>query len=184
MFNLHCSMTENDYYNFNLVFQKLPSNRKNMLRGMFIVPAAWFFVFMLYGLVSYKGFNLNYSVYGGIIFLVLSVIWILLYKPLIRLTLKSNIKKMKKMGRLPYNPESDTVFENESFTEEGSGYKCEVKYSEIERIVVAENGYICLFTDVQRAHIFKFDCFKDEAERKDFIDFIKEKTGKEVIYLK
>ena len=184
MFNLHCSMTENDYYNFNLVFQKLPSNRKNMLRGMIIVPAAWFLVYMLYGFVANKGIDLVYSTIGCIIFLIVSVIWILLYKPLIRLTLKSNIKKMKKMGRLPYNPESDTMFEDESFTEQGSGYKCEVKYTEIERIVVAENGYICLFTDVQRAHIFKFNCFKDETERKAFIDFIKEKTGKEVIYIK
>ena len=95
MFNLHCSMTENDYYNFNLVFQKLPSNRKNMLRGMIIVPAAWFLVYMLYGFVANKGFDLVYSTIGCIIFLIVSVIWILLYKPLIRLTLKSNIKKMK-----------------------------------------------------------------------------------------
>ncbi|MBR5307510.1 MAG: YcxB family protein [Clostridia bacterium] len=84
---------------------------------------------------------------------------------------------MKKHGKLPYTAESTVEFYDDKFISRSENKTTEMPYTEVENVCDNTNHAIYIYTDVQTATIIPYKCFRDDSEREDFLNFIKQKVN-------
>ena len=98
------------------------------------------------------------------------------------LSLKFQIKAMKKSGKMPYSAEAVMEFGEKTFTETTPENKSELKYSSIERVSIVGGKLIYIHINNLMAYLLPFEAFESVDEYNRFFDFIKTKVDVVDIY--
>ncbi len=175
MFELSYKLTDKDYIDFNEyhLFNST-SGKKSLWLIRCIFPAVSL-VFILYHLAT--GYDPLTLIIEVGLFAIISVIFFLLSKKLLLISLKQNIKRLRKDGKLPYIPEAKLTFGDEQVVDEGPKTSTTIKYSMLERFCETETFFYIYFSSAQ-ALIIPKSAFSDGDEIEHFVGFIKEKIAK------
>ena len=98
------------------------------------------------------------------------------------MSLKRQIKSLKKSGKMGYSPESVAEFYDDCFVETTPDNKVEHKYSAVERISIVDNKVVYVHINNVMAYILPFSCFKSEEQYGNFLTFIKTKCANIDVY--
>ena len=98
------------------------------------------------------------------------------------ISLKFQIKTMKKSGKMPYSAEAVLEFDENSFTETTPENKSELKYSCIERVSIVGGKIVYIHVNNLMAFLLPFEAFENVEEYNRFFDFIKTKVSVVDIY--
>ena len=171
-FQYKFKLDEQDYYEFNRYHMDNAPQMKKQLRFLrFLFPV----LIMLIGVFLH--FTLEISPVSYIIWGVFAVSWIVFFKRIANYSLKINMKKLKKDGKLVYDKDVAICFYDENFTEKSVESESTFKYSMIEKIGVSHAG-IYLYMGALLAHIIPKSVFESEAEFDELVAFINSKVNK------
>ncbi len=175
-YQFEINMTDKNYYDFNKwCMFNLPANKKANLRGRLWVPVIFMF-FLLLDFITGK--ELEYIGFGFVLYAVVSIIWILVFKYLVLGILKMKIKGIKKSGKLLYSKVANVQFLEDSIIEVTDKKRIELLYTAISDIAIDKGKSIYIFENHISAIIIPFTVFKTDEEREEFINFINEKSNK------
>jgi hypothetical protein len=167
------TINEDDYYEFNKYHLYNSPYSKRRMMFLRIFPPVVFIAIAIYMGPS-MGFKVvSYMIYT--IFFTMALVHFLFYKKSMNRTLKRNIKKLRKTGRLHYESEITYEFLEDTFIETTHESESVTKYSMIERVSTGPSAFY-LYTSVQVAHIVPFRVFANDSEREAFFSFIQSKV--------
>lgn len=172
MYQFKYALNESDYFEFNKFHMfNSPSGKKNIIMLRVFLPLL--FVIML--LVSFSDYeDKKEFIYLCVGYAIVSAIWCFIVKPLYFIILKSNLKRIKKDGSLPYGKEVSIKFDDECFIEDTDQIETKIQYSKVERIALGYAIYI-YFSAIQ-ASIVPFSAFENNREREEFLSFLNSKV--------
>ena len=171
MFHFSFTLSEQEYLEFNLYhLYERPENRKRLYRQRFLYPFVWLMAMLVIDvLLSFAfAFIISLSV-------VVALLWVLFYKKLSIRGLKEKMRRMKKEGKLPFEPINEISFNEDKFTVKTENKESVISYSCFERVIPAKNA-LYLYYSVMQAYIIPYSVFSIEKEKTEFYDFICEKV--------
>ena len=174
MYEFKFSLSDNDYLEF-LKYNSFnnPLNKKVMLIFRFSFPIIAL-LFVIYFMLDWESFFSKNKIIYNMFYIIFAVVWVIAYKPFMVLSLKWQLKSMKKHGKLPYNKETVLRFDEDSYTETTPQTEVKTKYTNIERIVKSDK-FICFYINSMQATIVPLSIFKSEEYSNYFWDFINTK---------
>lgn len=174
-FRFDISLTDQDYFDYNIfMLLKSPYN-KNMILTFRIIVSAFFAIIPSIPLLSNE-FSTG-TIVGIILILTVIVLYNIFFSKSFARTIKSNMKKQKKKGKLSYTPLSNLEFYDDKFVETSPLNKTEQSYAAIERISIVENRVIYIHENSVVGYIIPRTCFNSPEEFVNFIEFIKTKNS-------
>lgn len=170
-FKFQISFNDNDYLEFNK-FHLLRSpygekSRKSMKSMLTVMLAAFALISLIF-----NGFSLSSLLYIIPLFVIWLLFWLFMDKFLIS-TVKTQLRQMKKSGKLPYSQSSILEFYEKGFVEITESNKTELKYTAIERISIVDKKYIYIHTNSIMAYIIPYSVFESDEQRSEFFVFLK-----------
>lgn len=174
MFRLCVHLNEQDYIDFNL-FHNIASDKGkqifNLLRAIVsLLPVA---VALL--TVLFDGFDEDSGLFL-FIYILLSVGVFLLFRPIHIHSIKGTVKRLKRVGRLPFSSDAVIVFHEAVFTEETATNKSECAYSLIEQVYLVNDSIFYIYVNSVQAYLIPVSTFENEMQYKEFIKFIEQKS--------
>lgn len=174
MFEFKIALNDDDYLLFNQYhLLNSPMGKRNLKYFRLIIP---FFCFLVVVIFSLAESDFLLVLNEAIAMTILSILWIVFSKKIILKSMKKNIIKMRKDGKLPYsNEEAILRFDDESVHEITPSTENKMKYSMIEKIAVTEKAIYIYFNSMQ-ACILPVIAFSDEEKKQKFLRFINMKA--------
>jgi hypothetical protein len=174
-YQLDIHMTEEDYLQFNL-FQslELPDSKKAIRRAQLTLLGVVAAVLVLYiWVVGWTTFSIVYVP----VMCLLTTIYLADYKKRVARNIRSQIKRLRKTGKLPYDENSRIEFYEDRIVETAASSRVEKGYEALERICVLEDRYIFLFTSCVAAYILPVPQVKAQIDMQEFLDFLSGKCN-------
>ena len=180
-FNLECKINDEDYYKYNeFVILRSPYGKKSM-------AALRLAIVIMLGLFSVMAFVMNGVTKGTLIALIptagLILIMQLALNPIMKSTLKKQLKALKDSGKPTYSEKSHIEVYDDHFVETDADGVHKVRFASVERVSVIKDKYVYVHVSSSNGYIFKADCFEDSEQLAAFTDLLKEKC-KEINYYK
>jgi len=173
MFQFNYTLSEKDYYDFNEYhLLNSPMNKKGILFYCILLPV------LLASMILF--FWLRYQNFIQILIMIiaasiLSALWILfLLKKLLLLNMKSQIKRIKKLGKVVWGVETAVSFGEEFISDISELGESKFKYSVVEKIAVGKTA-VYVYIEALRALILPFPVFESEEQKQEFLSFINNK---------
>ena len=172
-YQLHLSMTEEDYLNFNY-FQTMESEQgkrmlmKSRLLLLVIMAAAVLLMVIIIGLDSFLIPYVSLMV-------IITVIYMAFYKKIFGRNLRKQILKTKKAGRLPYEPDVEYEFYEDKVVAIAPETRTECSYRQIERICVVGERYIYAYNSSVSALVLSVPQICQQVNEAEFLQFLTEK---------
>ncbi|MDO4170016.1 MAG: YcxB family protein [Lachnospiraceae bacterium] len=172
MLEIQFHLTDNDYITFNEYhMQHSSSYKKVLLFNKFFGSVVCLVLIVLFFIFSD---DLLIIITEAIVLGALSIIMIMRAKNRMRRNIEKQIKAVKKDGRLPYEPDGKLVFTDEEIIEITSDYESRTNYSLIEKICITDEA-VYIYTSSVQACIIPNTSFQDEAEKEQFLTFLRTK---------
>jgi|GEM_PF-6973640 len=111
----------------------------------------------------------------AIMFLIISVIWIIGIKSILVNDVRAQLNRSNKWGEVPIGKTITLTFESDYFVEITKEIETKVKYAGVEKVVDYANQ-VYLFIHPNVAFIMPLSIFSNQVQRFAFLDFIKEKA--------
>lgn len=176
-YELKCKITDKDYIElneFNILHTK--ELKKAYNKEHFLIPVLTVILCIAF---LYIGYNNSQTAWlGSIIYAVIGVLWLILYRKLFRYKLKRQLKMAQKANRKLFSPESVAQFFDNRIVKIGGEQKYEIGYSAVKRIAVLADRIMYIFTDTQNTVVVQLSVFDNVEEKNEFFDFIESKTVK------
>ena len=179
-FKFNVRLTDKDYLDYNAFWLlKSPygkmqvSKVRKMIYVIFSVGALLILLLTGMSIPSYISI-------GALV--VLCALFQLFANKFFMLSLKFQIKTMKKSGKMPYSAEAVMEFYENTFTETTPENKSELKYSVIERVSIVGGKIVYIHINNLMAYLLPFEAFENVDEYNRFFDFIKTKVNVVDIY--
>ncbi len=173
MYEFQIHLTEQDYDEFNDHYlMHSPLNRRTVHIIRLLVPLAFACVLVFYAL---QGEDLTGLIVRGVLFAIVSVVLGYAVWPIQRSVMRHGIRTMKKRGTLPFDEEAVVRFDADAVTQTTSNAESKMKYERIERVETGKTA-VYLFINAVQAYIIPFTAFSPDAQREDFLAFIREKA--------
>lgn len=174
-YQLKLSLTEEDYLAFNQYHSLQSPFGKKMVRksqiffvcAMIVLAAL---IFLVFGRTTFA------MAYAGALGL-FTIVYLLLFKKIIKRTIKAQIKQIKSASKLPYDPESTLEFYEDTLVELAAGKRLEQSYGVLERICIWGEDYIFLYSSSVNAYILPMAQVKAQVDVAAFMDFLSQKCG-------
>ena len=162
LFQFQIHVSEQDYIDYNAFHMfRSPYGRK-VMRGLRIFSAVAFGgIALLYLVVALAG---NGGWFGTALFLTMLVVFEVSLVPFMRASMKSNLKRMKKTGKMPYSPSAELVFCEEYFMETTEFNQTKLQYSAIERISIVDQKAIYIHVNNVAAYLLPFAAIASAEE--------------------
>lgn len=175
MYKFDFKLNDADYFEFNKFHvNSATSNKRAVLMIRLFLPV----VLLIILLLRYLKEDIILMISMLISFTFVSVLWVLMIKPLLFLFLQINIKLLKMDGKMPYAKEVSVCFEDDQCIEITEIAESKIRYSAIEKIGIGRNAVYLYFGAVQ-ALIIPFFAFADEEQKRTFLEFIRSKIKAE-----
>lgn len=175
-YRFHIHMTDEDYMEFNRFWQYQTPDGKKIVRLTRLLVFSIFWMAMGIVLVL-EGFTLL-TLIIDVALAITSVVYQLLLKSILNMSLDRRIKKLKKSGKNLYSPESIIEFYDDYFLESVEENQSKRMYSGVERVIVAEGKTIYIREGLASAYIIPYSCFESEEQYREFVAFVKVKFAK------
>ena len=173
LFQLNIYLSEEDYLDFNKFhsFESMHGKKLiNKTRIIFvlamIILAALFLLVM--GLTT---FSITYAA----LLLLFTLLYMVFFKKILTRNVKTQIKRLKKVGTLPFDPVSTLEFHEDKMVEITALQRTEQSYSIFERICVVKDRYVLLYKSSVGAYILPVTQIEAQLNQEDFIDFLSQK---------
>ena len=173
-YSFNVLLTDQDYYEFNKFVTFQSRHGKKEIKKMRLYLVVLFAVLALLFLVL-EHFSMN-GVYSAVGYLVGLLIAQALFKPLMHLILKMQIKMLKKGGKMPYSPQAEMTFTEEGFSEFTSEHKTEQIYTAVECVSVVEGVAIYVHINKLMGFLLPEKVFESKQQLDEFITFLKTKV--------
>ena len=174
-FRFNIKIDDKDYLNYNIFWMIKSPYGKNQVISCRIMITVICSIFAFISLYT-KDFS------RIILTLVIFVLFQILLPKFLSLTVKIDIKNLKKKGKMGYSPTSVMEFYEDSFVEITPENRIEQQYSSIERISVIDDKIIYIHVNNIAAYILPLSCFESKDLYDSFVDFIKTKCPVADIY--
>ena len=173
-YTINVSLTDNDYLDYNIFWMLKSTYGKKQLMKCRVIIFLIFALSALFVLITGDGSVGNF-VFIGLMVVMLALFQIFMPCFYMR-TIKSQLKTLKKSGKMAYSSEATLEFTDEMFTETTSDNKTEQKYSCIERVSIITDKAIYIHTNNVMAYLIPMSSFTSAEELRSFIDYIKTKA--------
>ena len=176
-YSFNVKLTDEDYLLFNDFALKnsdigKKTDRMSKILIILIMLVAGVNVFLTRGIDGT-------SVTTAVILLAIGVLFCLFSKKFNTKFIKAHTRIMLKgKDKKPYTPDSVLEFYDSCFKEISPDNKSEINYSAIDKISAVKNCYIFLFLDGIRGYVVPVDCFENETQEKEFLDFLSARCNK------
>lgn len=173
LFKLNVYLTEDDYFAFNQ-FHSVESihGKKTIRKTRFLFCVL---IVILAAMVLLLGRRMKYSLIFVAVLLLFSLLYMMFFKKLIVRSVKSQIKQLKKMGKLPFDPASTYEFYEDKMVETAPSGRVEQGYQTLERICVVDRRYVLLYKSSVVAHILPMAQIEEQLNIEEFLTFLKRK---------
>lgn len=172
-FKLDITLTEDDYLAFN-TFNSLESShgkkqlRKNLLKlAATLVLIAALCILMI-------GWNIYSAIYAVFVGLFIPI-YVFLCAISIKRRLKANIKQLKKIGKLPFDPVSTLEFYEDKLVDIAPSTRTEQTYDALERICIVRNQFIFLYCSSVAAYILPITQIEAQLDKDEFLAFLSQR---------
>ena len=180
IFKFNVELSDKDYLDYNIFWTlKSPYGKKQMMQYRIILTV--FFVVISFVFLCGGRFSID-SFIGIVPYWIVFVLIQLGLNAFFKWVLKGQVKSLKKSGKMGYTPSSTVEFYDDHFIEISAENKIEQKYTAVERISVVGDKVVYIHVNNVMSYILPFDCFESEAQRNDFLEFIKSKCENVKIY--
>lgn len=177
-YQFELTLTEEDYIAYNQFHAfESPLGKKQMKKNKLLLGG--FTAVLIVALGLHIGRNTVFAIYTAVVTLYLAV-YLLFYRKIAMLLLKRQIKRMKKQGKLPYEPVATMEFYADRFVEIASSRRTEQNYSSIERICVVPDRFVLLYLNTITAVILPISQLRQQTQLEGVLDFLSEKCPGEV----
>lgn len=173
LFNLNININENDYLSFNNFHSFESVHGKKLIR-----KTRFFFILTMVILAALVVLILGWTTFSVVyeaLLLLLTLLYMLFFKKLLTLNIKAQIKRLKKMGKLPFDPVSTLEFYEDKMVEITALQRTEQSYSIFERMCVVKDRYILLYKSSVSAYILPVSQIKEQLNQEDFLEFLSKK---------
>lgn len=177
-FNIH--LTEDDYVAFNQFHsfetpqgKQLIRNSRMILTLVMAVLAALFLI-----VDGFTSFSVTYAVVLGLF----TVFYLTMFKKIMNRNIQKQIQKLKKTGKLPFDPVSTIEFHEDRMVEITASRHTEQRYDAMERICVVGERYLFLYYSSVGAYILPIPQIRAQAAPEELLGFLMQKCGKVEYY--
>lgn len=176
MYTFTIQLTEEDYIRFNVAhFFNSPMSKKNKFTMQYITPLLMLLLAPLAALFLHRSTGVPpvfvYAAFGIAILL-----YMIRFKNFINSTIKKNIQKMEKSGKLPFDKNSTLTFSQDQITDVSEKGETKIYYTALERIDQDDNAFYIYHSTIQ-AFIVPFRVFASLDEQSQFYSFIQSRIG-------
>lgn len=172
-YQFHIQLNDQDYLEFNKFIMYRSAYGKKQIARLRILVSVIFLAGMLVTLAM--GDTPFHFLFAIIEWAVLLVGFQLCLKPFYNVILKSNIKRMRKTGKMPYSSESTIEFYDDYLVEADGETKTERKYSSVERVSIIEGERVYFHINNIIAYIIPYTAFESAEQYREFREFVKKK---------
>lgn len=174
-FELNITLTEEDFFAFNLFHALESKNGKKQLMKARIFLISWMIVLaaLILLVCDCSPVSIAYAVIVGLV----TLLYMLLYKKVAKRNFKVQIKRLKKTGKLPFDAESKMEFYDDRLVDITADTRVEESYTAIERICVVKNQYIFLYNSSVAAHILPIPQIQKQLNQEEFLRFLSSKCS-------
>ena len=173
LFQLNINLSEDDYLDFNKFHsfesmhgKKLINKTRIFFALAMIILAALFLLVM-----GFTTFSITYAA----LLLLFTLLYMVFFKRILTRNVKTQIKRLKKVGKLPFDPVSTLEFHEDKMVEVTALQRTEQSYSIFERICVVKDRYVLLYKSSVGAYILPVSQIKEQLNQEDFIGFLSQK---------
>ena len=175
LFKLNLNLTEDDYLNFN-TFHTFESayGKKTVIktRIMFILIMALLEVYIIFAFGP-TPLGIGYAA----LLLAFVVLYMVFFKKIVTRNINAQIKRLKKIGKLPFDPVSTLEFYEDKLVEVTPSSRTEQGYGVLERICVVKDRYILLYKSSVNAYKLPVAQIKEQLDQESFIAFLSGKCA-------
>ena len=172
-FKFNVNLTDDDYLDYNIFWTTKSYYGKKQMIKLRIIIAALFGVISLFTL--FRGGFSPYSFLGVIPCLIAFIIFEAALNSILVGSIKSQIKSLKKKGKMAYSQVAEMEFSEHAFTETTPTNKTEQHYSSIERISIFHERVIYIHVNSIMSYILPISCFDSKEQYEKFLAFIETK---------
>ena len=178
MFQIKNSITKDDYLSFNqyhLLHSEQGKRAINMYR--IVTPVLSLLAIVIFWIAEVSQMLLITEI---IALSIVSIVMAFYSKKLLLKSIKKNIRKLEKDGKLPFNKESTITFNDDSFQEKTIQTETSIQYTAIEKIVQGDQAIYVYISSLQ-AFIFPYRLFESDEQKSEFITFLNAKCGEALL---
>ena len=173
LYKISYTLSDDDYYDFNKYYVlSIPQQRRQLRAFRFGFPSISL-VIMFIAIRSIWSSPHIYFIYA--IIAGLSLAWIIAFSRIIDFSMRRQIAKMKKQGKVVYDKSVALAFGESSFAEKTPESEAVIQYTMLERIAETDKA-IYLFARANMAYIVPKRAFVSETEAAGFGEFIRSKV--------
>lgn len=170
--SIHVHLTDEDYIRFNqFCILHSPQGRRVTLPVRLIFP----FMCVVLPLIDWLLGEQTFYFFLAYQFLTAApcVLWVIFSPRLLSLSARRNVRRLKKVGKLPYTADAEFTWDEDSFTETTENSTSRVPLGEIERFYLTRD-YAYVFVDTMRGFIIPR--FASHPEIEEFIAFLRSRV--------
>ena len=175
LFQLNINLSEDDYLDFNKFhsFESMHGKKLINKTRIFFVLAMIILSVLFLLVMGLTAFSITYAV----LLLLFTLLYMVFFKKILTRNVKTQIKRLKKVGKLPFDPVSTLEFYEDKMVEITALQRTEQSYSIFERICVVKNRYVLLYKSSVGAYILPVTQIEAQINQKGFIDFLSQKCA-------
>ena len=169
-YQLNITLTEEDYIAFNY-FHAVESQQaqKTVKKSRTVMVC---FLLALRAFVVICGGWDTFTVTYVALLLPLTILYAIFFKKLAYRRVKTQVQHLKKMGKLPFDPNSCFEFYDDTLAESTFSKRTEQSYASLERICLLADRYILLYNSSMGAYILPVPQIKAQISYEEFWKFL------------
>ena len=173
LFQLNINLSEDDYLDFNKFHSFETMHGKKLINKtrIFFVLAMKILAALFLLVMGLTTFSITYAA----LLLLFTLLYMVFFKKILTQNVKTQIKRLKKVGKLPFDPVSTLEFHEDKMVEMTALQRTEQSYSIFERICVVKDRYILLYKSSVGAYILPVVQVKAQLNQEEFVDFLSSK---------
>lgn len=166
-------LTEEDYLAFNRFHAFESTHGKKLVRKtrFFFTLAMVVLMALVLLILGWTTFSAIYTISLGIF----TMLYMLLFKKIVNWNIKTQIKRLKEIGKLPFEPVSTIEFYEDKMVERTASKRSEQGYDTFERICIVKDRFILLYQSSVGAYILPIPQINEQANLTEIVNFLSQK---------
>lgn len=172
LFQLNIHLSEDDYLAFNIFHSFESAHGKKTIKKtrLFFTLTMVLLAALFVLVIGVTTFSVVYTV----LLLLFTLLYMVFFKKILTHNMKAQIKRLKKVGKLPFDPVSTIEFYEDKMVEITASKRTEQGYSSFERICVVKDC-ILLYHSSVGAYILPVAQIRAQLNQENLVDFLSKK---------
>lgn len=169
LFEYNYQLSFDDYLNFNLYHSlDRKESRQAFLAFRFMLPVLSVIAIAVFFIA---GAEKDFIVIEAFFLAIVSAIWVAFSKKVMAFSIKRNLKRMMKSGKLPYTTENHLIFDGEQIIEISERGTSAVKYSSIENADDTGTA-VYVYISAAQAFIIPQSAFAGDEDKRELLKYL------------